>query len=94
VSWELVRWLHLLAMAFFVGGQLVLVAAVVPAFRGHQIPASDNRVVHDALSCQPHALQSAQMLTSKSRLLLRAAWENIPVTIRLEGRKYLHSPPR
>ena len=32
--WEATRWLHLLAMAFFVGGQIVLAAAVVPAFRG------------------------------------------------------------
>lgn len=31
--WVAVRALHLLAMAFFVGGQLVLVAAVVPAER-------------------------------------------------------------
>ena len=32
--WALMRALHLLAMAFFVGGQIVLVAAVVPAERG------------------------------------------------------------
>ena len=32
--WEAIRWLHLLAMGFFVGGQLLLAVAVVPAFRG------------------------------------------------------------
>ena len=30
VLWDLIRYLHVLAMAFFVGGQLVLAAAVVP----------------------------------------------------------------
>lgn len=33
-AWQLVLYLHLLAMAFFVGGQLVVAAAVVPVLIG------------------------------------------------------------
>ena len=33
-AWTLIRYLHILGLAFFVGGQLVLAVAVVPALRG------------------------------------------------------------
>jgi uncharacterized membrane protein len=36
--WLAIRYLHVLAMAFFVGGQIMLAAAVVPAFRGAPEP--------------------------------------------------------
>jgi len=35
VFWDAVLWLHLLAMAFFVGGQLMLAAVVVPVERAN-----------------------------------------------------------
>ena len=37
-GWELIRFLHLLGVAFFVGGQLMLAIVVTPALRGVEDP--------------------------------------------------------
>ena len=34
-AWTFIRFLHVVALAFFIGGQLMLVLAVVPAVRRH-----------------------------------------------------------
>jgi putative copper export protein len=35
-AWTLIRFLHVLGLAFFVGGQMLLVVAVVPVLRGRE----------------------------------------------------------
>jgi uncharacterized membrane protein len=35
-EWTVIRFLHVLALVFFVGGQLMLAVAVVPALRGRE----------------------------------------------------------
>lgn len=43
--WNFVLWLHLLGMAFFVGGQLMLAAVLVPVLRG---PGGDRAALRAA----------------------------------------------
>jgi uncharacterized membrane protein len=44
VAWTLIRFLHLLSVAFFVGGQLMLAAVVAPAIRRHGTDAAMHTV--------------------------------------------------
>ena len=40
-EWTVVRFLHILGIVFFLGGQLVVAAAVAPVLRGHEEPMRD-----------------------------------------------------
>jgi len=43
-EWTVIRFLHVVALAFFVGGQLMLAVAVVPALRGRDEDATTRGV--------------------------------------------------
>lgn len=63
--WEVVRWIHLLAMAFFVGGQLMLVAVVVPVARGTDaMRAAARRFGYGTLAAIGVLLLTGAMLAS------------------------------
>ena len=61
-----VRYLHLLAMAFFVGGQLVLVAAVVPVARGtEQMPLMARRFGYGTLGALAVLIATGASMASR-----------------------------
>lgn len=74
---NLLTWLHLIAMAFFVGGQLVLVAAIVPVLRdvngGEQMRAVARRFGYGTLVALGVLLLTGGAMASK--LQLWSAWQ-------------------
>ena len=56
--WQAVLYVHLLAMAFFVGGQIVFGVAVVPVLRGDSDRERMRAIVH-LRKPKLHALQAA-----------------------------------
>jgi uncharacterized membrane protein len=65
-TWIAIRWLHLLAMAFFVGGQLMLAAVVVPVARGDRdrLRAMARRFGHGTLGALTVLLATGAAMAS------------------------------
>jgi uncharacterized membrane protein len=70
--WNGVLWLHLLAMAFFVGGQLLLAAVLVPVLRGVEggepLRAAARRFGVGTLAAVAVLLVTGAMMASHDRL--------------------------
>ena len=62
-SWELVRFLHIVALALFVGGQIMLVVAIVPVLRGEP----DNLMLSVARRFGIHSATGIAMASHYSR---------------------------
>lgn len=86
-GWDLVLWVHLLAMALFVGGQLFIGLAVVPTYRaqgGHDGPAHEwmapiaRRFGWASLGALVIALVSGSMMASHLEL-----WDETAMSVKL-----------
>ena len=97
-GWVLVRALHLLAMAFFVGGQLVVAFAVVPVERRHadreRLRAIARRfgigsvLALAVLAITGTILASHDGLWASSTLQLKLGWVGLVVALTLVHLRY------
>ena len=80
-GWLAIRWLHVLAMALFVGGQLVLVVAIVPALRGghrEQLRAIARRFGWASLAALAVLIATGSALASHDHL-----WDTTTLQVKL-----------
>jgi len=80
-GWLAVRWLHVLAMALFVGGQLVLVIAIVPTLRGahrEQLRAIARRFGWASLAALAVLIVTGSALASHDHL-----WDTTTLQVKL-----------
>ena len=80
--WLAIRWLHVLAMAFFVGGQLMLAVAVVPVERDapdrRRVRAIARRFGYGTLAAIAMLLATGSAMASRFHL-----WANSTLQLKL-----------